>query len=192
MGRLQYEWDFFEKRGRCSIASMDHPLDLPLIMTLTGVKVCTLLFQLTLFAINIFVYVNNLRNIGPLKTVMDLVITSKDIARAGEYICSMASNISTQCPDGKSKNDLQAYMDRMKLYCHQLKITSSVRADSKSTVQTVKFLVVTVHGKGGCPGLLFYSSFDHCEYLTDRGTSFLPPLPPSLLAEAQQKNLQSA
>jgi len=73
----------------------------------------------------------------------DVTFTSKDIARAGEYICSIALTICSQCPDDKSKRDLLAYVDRMKLYCHQLKITSSVRADS--AIQTVELLGWIAH-----------------------------------------------
>ena len=34
-----------------------------------------------------------------------------------------------QCPDSATKNDLLAYLDRISLYCHQLNITSKVKAD---------------------------------------------------------------
>ena len=34
-----------------------------------------------------------------------------------------------QCPDSASKNDLEAYRQRITLYCHQLNITSKVKAD---------------------------------------------------------------
>ncbi len=66
---------------------------------------------------------------------MDLVITAKDIARAGESLCMLTRVVADQCPDVKSKNDLIAYMDRIKLHFHQLKITSGVKADIKTTVE---------------------------------------------------------
>ena len=34
-----------------------------------------------------------------------------------------------QCPDSASKKDLLAYLQRIALYCHQLNITSKVKAD---------------------------------------------------------------
>ena len=34
-----------------------------------------------------------------------------------------------QCPDSASKQDLLAYLQRIALYCHQLNITSKVKAD---------------------------------------------------------------
>lgn len=87
-------------------------------------------------------YINFLclfRGIGHLHSIMDLVITAKDIARAGEALCVMTQFVADQCPDSKSRNDLFAYMDRIKLHCHQLKITSAVRADNKtSTRETVR------------------------------------------------------
>lgn len=64
---------------------------------------------------------------------MDLVITAKDIARAGEGLSVLARAIADQCLDKKSKNDLFAYVDRIKLHCHQLKITSAVKSDAKTS-----------------------------------------------------------
>lgn len=37
-----------------------------------------------------------------------------------------------QCPDSASKKDLIAYLQRIALYCHQLNITSKVKADVQS------------------------------------------------------------
>lgn len=72
---------------------------------------------------------------------MDLAITAKDIARAGECLFALARAIADQCPDIKSKNDLLAYGDRIKLHCHQLKIRAALRADSQtSSIETVKAL----------------------------------------------------
>lgn len=34
-----------------------------------------------------------------------------------------------KCPDSASKKDLMAYLQRINLYCHQLNITSKVKAD---------------------------------------------------------------
>lgn len=34
-----------------------------------------------------------------------------------------------KCPDSASKTDLMAYLQRINLYCHQLNITSKVKAD---------------------------------------------------------------
>ena len=64
-------------------------------------------------------------------------MTAKDIARAGEYLCTMVRAIADQCPDPESKNDLFAYVDRIKLHCQQLKITSAVKAEKASSIETV-------------------------------------------------------
>ena len=43
-----------------------------------------------------------------------------------------------QCPDRQCCSDLLAYLERVKLCCHQLRITSAVRADmDTSTAETV-------------------------------------------------------
>lgn len=76
------------------------------------------------------------RGIGHLHSVMDLVITAKDIARAGQSLCVLTGLVADQCPDTKSRNDLLAYMDRINLHCHQLKITSAVK--KTSTRETVR------------------------------------------------------
>ena len=34
-----------------------------------------------------------------------------------------------KCPDSGSKRDLEVYQERITLYCHQLNITSKVKAD---------------------------------------------------------------
>merc|ERR1712141_283440 len=37
--------------------------------------------------------------------------------------------IADQCPESTTKKDLLAYLERIRLYCHQLNITSRVKAD---------------------------------------------------------------
>lgn len=37
-----------------------------------------------------------------------------------------------QCPDSETKKDLLVYLERIALYCHQLNITSKVKADVQS------------------------------------------------------------
>ena len=41
----------------------------------------------------------------------------------------------SQCPDEQCKKDLLAYLERIQLYCHQLKITSAVKADLNTSVR---------------------------------------------------------
>jgi len=37
--------------------------------------------------------------------------------------------VAMKCPDSATKKDLVAYLERISLYCHQLNITSKVKAD---------------------------------------------------------------
>ncbi|KAF2354457.1 Vinculin/alpha-catenin [Trinorchestia longiramus] len=37
--------------------------------------------------------------------------------------------ITMDCPESRTKDDMLAYLDRIALYCHQLNITSKVKAD---------------------------------------------------------------
>ena len=41
----------------------------------------------------------------------------------------LARQIAGRCPDSVTKSDLLAYLGRITLYCHQLNITSKVKAD---------------------------------------------------------------
>ena len=41
----------------------------------------------------------------------------------------MSVCVMTKCPDSATKKDLVAYLERILLYCHQLNITSKVKAD---------------------------------------------------------------
>ena len=54
-----------------------------------------------------------------------------------------------QCPDSQSKKDLDAYLQRIALYCHQLNITSKVKADVQSVsgeliVSGVRYYMLSV------------------------------------------------
>ena len=41
----------------------------------------------------------------------------------------MCMCVTIKCPDSATKKDLVAYLERISLYCHQLNITSKVKAD---------------------------------------------------------------
>ena len=41
----------------------------------------------------------------------------------------LARKIAEGCPSAATKSDLLAYLGRITLYCHQLNITSKVKAD---------------------------------------------------------------
>ena len=98
---------------------------------------------------------------------MDVVMTAKDIARAGELLDQLARRTAdqvsskpcthlvatyialVQCPDEHCQKDLQAYLDSTRLYCHQLKMASAVKsadlsASKEETVRNVNMCVDAV------------------------------------------------
>ncbi|XP_011409567.2 PREDICTED: catenin alpha-2-like [Amphimedon queenslandica] len=86
------------------------------------------------------------RGEGPLKTTIDITNTAKDIARAGQALEKLVREVADKCPDESCRKDLLAYMERMQLCCHQLKITSSVSADLgasvKEAVETANSMII--------------------------------------------------
>lgn len=66
---------------------------------------------------------------GPLKTTMDVINAAKKISEAGTKLDKLTREIAEQCPESSTKKDLLAYLQRIALYCHQIQITSKVKAD---------------------------------------------------------------
>lgn len=69
------------------------------------------------------------RGKGPLKTTMDVINAAKKISEAGTKLDKLTRQIADQCPESSTKKDLLAYLQRIALYCHQMNITSKVKAD---------------------------------------------------------------
>ncbi|XP_039229482.1 catenin alpha isoform X2 [Drosophila yakuba] len=69
------------------------------------------------------------RGRGPLKTTMDVINAAKKISEAGTKLDKLTREIAEQCPESSTKKGLLAYLQRIVLYCHQIKITSKVKAD---------------------------------------------------------------
>ena len=69
------------------------------------------------------------RGKGPLQTTMAVIEAAKKISEAGTKLDALARQIADQCPESTTKKDLLAYLERIRLYCHQLNITSKVKAD---------------------------------------------------------------
>uniref|UniRef100_A0A1L8E3S0 Putative alpha-catenin n=2 Tax=Nyssomyia neivai TaxID=330878 RepID=A0A1L8E3S0_9DIPT len=69
------------------------------------------------------------RGRGPLKTTMDVINAAKKISEAGTKLDKLTREIAEQCPESSTKKDLLAYLQRISLYCHQIQITSKVKAD---------------------------------------------------------------
>merc|ERR1711973_993666 len=59
----------------------------------------------------------------------DVINAAKKISEAGTKLDKFARLIADQCPESSTKKDLLAYLQRIALYCHQLNITSKVKAD---------------------------------------------------------------
>uniref|UniRef100_A0A6B2E8T9 Putative alpha-catenin n=1 Tax=Phlebotomus kandelakii TaxID=1109342 RepID=A0A6B2E8T9_9DIPT len=72
---------------------------------------------------------NFTRGRGPLKTTMDVINAAKKISEAGTKLDKLTREIADQCPESSTKKDLLAYLQRISLYCHQIQITSKVKAD---------------------------------------------------------------
>ncbi|CAF3556131.1 unnamed protein product [Adineta steineri] len=82
-------------------------------------KMCMIMMEMTDFT----------RGRGPLRTTMDVINAAKMISECGSKLNKIAKDIAAQCVESQSKSDLVAYVDRITLYCHQLDITSKVKAD---------------------------------------------------------------
>ncbi|CAF1013786.1 unnamed protein product [Rotaria sordida] len=82
-------------------------------------KMCMIMMEMTDFT----------RGRGPLRTTMDVINAAKMISECGSKLNKLAKDIAAQCVESQSKSDLVAYVDRITLYCHQLDITSKVKAD---------------------------------------------------------------
>jgi catenin alpha len=85
-------------------------------------QMCMIMMEMTDFT----------RGRGPLKSTMDVINAAKKISEHGTSLDKIATTIADQCPDSQSKKDLEAYLQRIALYCHQLNITSKVKADVQS------------------------------------------------------------
>ncbi|GFT61638.1 catenin alpha [Nephila pilipes] len=82
-------------------------------------QMCMIMMEMTDFT----------RGKGPLKTTMDVINAAKKISEYGTKLDKLARQIADQCPESSTKKDLLAYLQRIALYCHQLNITSKVKAD---------------------------------------------------------------
>jgi len=69
------------------------------------------------------------RGKGHLKTTIDVIEAAQKISEAGTKLDKLARQIADECPESSTKKDLLAYLQRIALYCHQLNITSKVKAD---------------------------------------------------------------
>merc|ERR1711978_462218 len=60
---------------------------------------------------------------------MNAIEAAKRISEAGTKLDKLARAIADRCVESTTKKDLIAYLQRIALYCHQLNITSKVKAE---------------------------------------------------------------
>ncbi|XP_062833573.1 catenin alpha-3 isoform X4 [Anolis carolinensis] len=82
-------------------------------------RMCVIMMEMTDFT----------RGRGPLKNTSDVINAARMISESGSRMDMLARLISNQCPDPSCKQDLLAYLEQVKLYSHQLKICSQVKAE---------------------------------------------------------------
>ncbi|XP_011440181.1 catenin alpha-2-like isoform X3 [Crassostrea angulata] len=94
-------------------------------------QMCMIMMEMTDFT----------RGRGPLKSTMDVINAAKKISEAGIQLDKLAKQIADQCPNSAEKKDLNAYLQEIALFCHQLNITSRVKSDITSVSEQA--IVVT-------------------------------------------------
>uniref|UniRef100_A0A8C9NG23 Catenin alpha 3 n=1 Tax=Serinus canaria TaxID=9135 RepID=A0A8C9NG23_SERCA len=82
-------------------------------------RMCVIMMEMTDFT----------RGRGPLKHTADVINAAKVISESGSRMDVLARLIADQCPDQSCRQDLLAYLEQIKLYSHQLKICSQVKAE---------------------------------------------------------------
>ncbi|XP_051474509.1 catenin alpha-3 isoform X7 [Apus apus] len=82
-------------------------------------RMCVIMMEMTDFT----------RGRGPLKNTSDVINAAKMISESGSRMDVLARLIADQCPDQSCRQDLLAYLEQIKLYSHQLKICSQVKAE---------------------------------------------------------------
>ncbi|CAD5232346.1 unnamed protein product [Bursaphelenchus xylophilus] len=68
---------------------------------------------------------------GPFKTTMDVINAAKEISERGRELEKIADSIGKECVESQTKNDLYSYIQKSILFCHQLSLTSRVKAEIK-------------------------------------------------------------
>ncbi|CAH8518847.1 unnamed protein product [Schistosoma turkestanicum] len=108
-------------------------------------KMCVIMMEMTDF----------IRGKGPLQTTLDVIKAAQEISELGKRLNRLCRQIADMCPDSASRRDLSAYLQRVTFYCHQLSITSRVKAgvhmlsdeifeSATSLIQAAKNLMTSV------------------------------------------------
>ncbi|GAA38113.2 catenin (cadherin-associated protein) alpha, partial [Clonorchis sinensis] len=81
-------------------------------------KMCVIIMDMTDFT----------RGKGPLSSTMDVIESARKVSDLGKRLDQLCRQIADMCPNSASHRDLLAYLQRITLHCHQLNITSRVKA----------------------------------------------------------------
>ncbi|KAG5451156.1 hypothetical protein CSKR_201349, partial [Clonorchis sinensis] len=81
-------------------------------------KMCVIIMDMTDFT----------RGKGPLSSTMDVIESARKVSDLGKRLDQLCRHIADMCPNSASHRDLLAYLQRITLHCHQLNITSRVKA----------------------------------------------------------------
>ncbi|KAI3422107.1 hypothetical protein GPALN_012640 [Globodera pallida] len=82
-------------------------------------KMCQIMMNMTDFT----------KGRGPYKTTMDVIKAAQEISENGGRLNELARQIGNESVESNTKKDLCAYLERITLFCHQLNVTSKVKAD---------------------------------------------------------------
>nr|CAD2199596.1 unnamed protein product [Meloidogyne enterolobii] len=82
-------------------------------------KMCQIMMNMTDFT----------KGRGPYKTTMDVIKAAQEISEYGAKLNGFARQIGSESVESNTKKDLFAYLERITLFCHQLNVTSKVKAD---------------------------------------------------------------
>ncbi|CAD5223682.1 unnamed protein product [Bursaphelenchus okinawaensis] len=68
---------------------------------------------------------------GPFRTTMDVINAAKEISEKGKELEKIARSIGDESVESQTKQDLFSYIEKSILFCHQLSLTSRVKAEIK-------------------------------------------------------------
>jgi catenin alpha len=80
-------------------------------------QMCVLMMDMTNFT----------RGRGPLKSISAVIQAAKKISEIGAKLEKLCRNLSNECPESESKNELNRYLNLIPLFCNQLNIGSKVK-----------------------------------------------------------------
>ncbi|XP_069756898.1 catenin alpha-3-like isoform X3 [Narcine bancroftii] len=127
-------------------------------------KMCMILMEMTDFT----------RGRGPLRSTSDVINAAKTISDCGNRMDVLVRRIAKQCQDQSCKQDLCAYLEQIKLFSHQLKVCSKVKAEIQNLsgeliVSTGESRGLSVenstYGRGGQP--LARAGLAGCHFVVD-------------------------